>query len=154
LPLLVFGKNGYTLRMGAGDLLSAVRLKLEEFFWKTQRAVAAFFAQNRAKTLALWGIAGAVAVILIVAGTTAVLRKAGEETPESPEMFSAERIPGEAFFLPEEPDFLPPAILYRERKNQWTAEDAAPFWTDPAVLDSDWRDNVEKYIDKLLESVP
>jgi hypothetical protein len=140
--------------MGAGDLLDALHLKLEELFWETRRAVTAFGARKRAKVLALWGLAGAAVLVLVVAVTTAVLNRTDEEAPEIPEMFSAERIPGEAFFLPGEPDFLPPALLYRERKKQWTAEDAAPFWTDPAVLDEDWDTNVEEYVDKLLESVP
>jgi hypothetical protein len=140
--------------MGAGDLFGAVRLKLQELFGETRGAAAAFFARKRAKTLVLGGLAGVVALMLIIVVMTAVLNKTGEKAPEIPEMFSAERIPGEAFFLPEEPDFLPPALLYRAPKKRWAAEDAAPFWTDPAVLDDDWPHKVEEYVDKLLESVP
>jgi hypothetical protein len=140
--------------MGAGDLLDSVRLKLEEPFWEIRGAIAAFIAQKRTKAYVLFGLAGAAVLILLAVVTVIVLSKAGEKTSESPAMFSAEKIPMDEFFLPGEPDFLPPVLLYREQRKQWTAEDAAPFWTDPSTLDDDWRNKVENYVDKLLESVP
>jgi hypothetical protein len=140
--------------MGAGDLLDAVRLKLEELLWEIRDAIAAFITQKRTKAYVLFGLAGAAVLILLVVVTTSILNKVSEKTSESPAMFSAERIPMEEFFLSDEPDFLPPVLLYREQREQWTAEDAAPFWTDPSTLDDDWRNKVENYVDKLLESVP
>jgi hypothetical protein len=146
--------------MGAGDILDAIRLKFEDLFDKTRRAVAGFvgpIVQKRTKVFVLFGLAGGAVLILLVVVTVAILNKTGEkasQTRETQEMFSSERIPGDELFLPGEPDFLPPVLLYREQKERWTGEDAAPFWTDPATLDDDWRGKVEEYIDRLLESVP
>jgi hypothetical protein len=163
LPVHFFRKTGYTLRMGVGDIFDAARLKLEDIFDKTRRAVAgsagpvSFIVQKRTKVSVLFGLAGGVVFILLIVVTTVVLNKAGEKKAEARgtrEMFSVERIPGDEFFLPDEPDFLPPVLLYREQKERWTDKDAAPFWTDPATLDDDWRSNVTEYIDRLLESVP
>jgi hypothetical protein len=140
--------------MGVGDLLDSARLKLEELLWEARRIVTAQAAQKRTKTYVLFGLAGITALILLIVVTTVVLNRAGGTPPETSEWFSSERIPREELFIPDEPDFLPPVQLYREQKKQWTAEDAAPFWTDPAVLDDDWRGKVEEYVDKLLERVP
>jgi hypothetical protein len=136
--------------VGAGDLLDAVRLKLEAFFWKERSVFAAFIARKNAKAYVLFGLV----LALVVIGTTVILKKAGETVPEVPSLFSAQRVPREEFFSPGEPDFLPPVLLYREQKERWTAEDAAPFWTDPATIDDNWRNKVEEYVEKLLESVP
>jgi hypothetical protein len=69
--------------------------------------------------------------------------------------FNPVPIPPEDLFLPEEPDFLPPVILERERREVWTAEDAEPFWYDPLEEGEEgWRDLVEKLVDDLLERVP
>jgi hypothetical protein len=64
-------------------------------------------------------------------------------------------IPLEDLFLPDEPDFLPPVILGRERREAWTAEDAEPFWYKPPKEgETEWRERVEQVIDELLERVP
>jgi hypothetical protein len=64
-------------------------------------------------------------------------------------------IPPEELFLPEEPDFLPGVIPGRERRDVWTAEDAAPFWYNPLEEGAaQWRDRIESVIDELLEHVP
>ena len=66
-----------------------------------------------------------------------------------------EALPGEDFFLPYEPDFVPDALLEREPKDGWTEEDARPFWTDPLEgNESFWRRRIESGIDSLLEHVP
>jgi hypothetical protein len=71
------------------------------------------------------------------------------------EVFKAAPIPPEDLFLPEEPDFLPPVILERERREVWTEEDAEPFWYRPLEDGEEvWREQVEKVIDDLLERVP
>lgn len=65
------------------------------------------------------------------------------------------RIPREELFLPEEPDFLPGVLPERERREAWTAEDAAPYWRDPLKSGEEpWRDQVESVIDDLLERAP
>ncbi|MDR0637987.1 MAG: hypothetical protein LBG27_03630 [Spirochaetaceae bacterium] len=142
--------------MGAGDLLDLVRLKLEELVWKTRQGHAAFIAQKRTKAYALFGLAGTGVIVLVVVVTIIALNlnADGAKPPEDSVLFPAGNISDEEFFVPGEPDFLPPVILYREPRKQWTNEDAAPFWTDPATLDDNWSNNVEKYVDKLLESVP
>jgi hypothetical protein len=140
--------------MGVGDILDAVRLKLEEFFWKAKGAFAALVARKRTQARILFGLSGIVAVILLVVVTILVLNAADKKVPDSPALFPAEKLSGDEFFLPDEPDFLPSVLLHRGQKERWTAEDAAPFWTDPATLDDNWGDKVEKYVDKLLESVP
>jgi hypothetical protein len=132
------------------DLLDVVRLKLEEFFWKARSVFAAFIARRKVKAYLLFGLALALVVVV----TAVILNKASEAVPEVPGLFSGQRIPREEFFIPEEPDFLPPVLLYREQKDRWTAENAAPFWTDPATIGDNWRNKVEKYVEKLLESVP
>lgn len=65
------------------------------------------------------------------------------------------RIPREELFFPDEPDFLPGVLLERERREVWTAEDAAPYWQDPLKSGEEpWRDQVESVIDDLLERAP
>jgi hypothetical protein len=65
------------------------------------------------------------------------------------------QIPPDELFFPEEPDFLPGVILERERRDSWTAEDAAPFWYNPLETgEEQWWDRVEAVIDELLEHVP
>jgi len=63
-------------------------------------------------------------------------------------------IPPDELFLPEEPDFLP-GVLTQIRRRVWTAGDAGPFWKDP-LKDGEqiWRDQIEKTIDDIMESVP
>ncbi|MDR1240033.1 MAG: hypothetical protein LBK27_07955 [Treponema sp.] len=65
------------------------------------------------------------------------------------------RIPPEELFLPDEPDFIPGVLLERERRETWTAGDAAPYWQDPLKNGEEpWREQAELIIDELLERVP
>ena len=65
------------------------------------------------------------------------------------------RIPAEDLFLPDEPDFVPGVILEREKRTQWTADDAMPWWQDPLKDgEQEWRDQIEKTVDEIMESVP
>lgn len=58
-------------------------------------------------------------------------------------------------FLGDEPDWLPPVLLYRSPVERWTAEDAEPFWTDPAEEDGEyWRRRLSEAADSVLEAVP
>jgi hypothetical protein len=64
-------------------------------------------------------------------------------------------IPPEDLFLPDEPDFIPGVMPERERRETWTADDAAPFWVDPLKNgEQQWRDRIEETIDKIMESIP
>jgi hypothetical protein len=85
--------------------------------------------------------------ILIAAGRPAAVTE--------PEVKISAPIPPEDLFLPEEPDFLPPVILGRERRDAWTADDAEPYWYNPLEEgEAGWREQVEKVVDELLERVP
>jgi len=65
------------------------------------------------------------------------------------------RIPAEDLFLPDEPDFVPGVILEREKRTQWTADDAMPWWQDPLKDgEQEWRDQIEKAVDEIMENVP
>jgi len=64
-------------------------------------------------------------------------------------------VPSEEIFLPEEPDFVPGVILERERRTEWTEEDAKEYWRDPLKEgEEQWREKIEGEIDKYLERVP
>jgi hypothetical protein len=64
-------------------------------------------------------------------------------------------VPPEELFLPEEPDFLPPVILERPRREAWTVEDAEAHWYNPLEQGEEaWRERVEQVIEELLERVP
>jgi hypothetical protein len=107
-----------------------------------------------------------ILAVLVLAGGFAVLAAgisgapaSGRPVPAGPSpeagIFNPLPIPPEDLFLPEEPDFLPPVILERERREAWTAEDAAPFWYNPLEEgEEEWRELVEEAIDDLLERVP
>jgi hypothetical protein len=82
-------------------------------------------------------------------------RPAPARPPAGAGTFNPLPIPPEDLFLPEEPDFLPPVILDRGRRETWTAEDAEPFWYDPLEGgEEEWRELVERVVDDLLERVP
>jgi hypothetical protein len=64
-------------------------------------------------------------------------------------------IPPDEIFLPEEPDFVPGVILERERRTEWTEQDALEYWRDPLREgEEQWREKIETEIDKYLERVP
>jgi hypothetical protein len=141
--------------MGAGDLLDSIRLKVDEFVWGAKGKIAALVVQKRTKkekSRILLGITGMGAVVLVAVVITIVLSMA--DRPLEPETRYNGAVPDEEFFLPDEPDFLPPVILFRERKDRWTDGDAAPYWTDPAAFGGDWDEKVENYVDTLLEGIP
>jgi len=99
-----------------------------------------------------------VPVILILFITGASLMS--KDKPVKPAALPASsamsrRIPAEDLFLPDEPDFVPGVILEREKRTQWTAEDALPWWQDPLKDgEQEWRDQIEKTVDEIMESVP
>jgi len=64
-------------------------------------------------------------------------------------------IPPEELFLPDEPDFVPGVMLGRERRYEWTAEDAEPWWQNPlADGEEQWRTQIERMVDEIMEGVP
>jgi hypothetical protein len=97
----------------------------------------------------------ALAAVLVML-TAGLSRRAPPEGPAAPAgVFRPAPIPPDELFLPEEPDFLPPVILERERREAWAQEDAEPFWYRPLEDGGEfWREQAEKVIDDLLERVP
>ena len=97
-----------------------------------------------------------VIVLLVIFGAS-MLSKNGSVKPGASPAGSVmtQRIPAEELFLPDEPDFVPGVILEREKRTQWTADDAMPWWQDPLKDgEQEWRDQIEKTVDVIMESVP
>jgi len=64
-------------------------------------------------------------------------------------------IPAEDLFLPDEPDYIPGVLLKRDRRANWTEENAMEFWQDPLKNgEEQWREKIESSIDDYLERVP
>jgi hypothetical protein len=64
-------------------------------------------------------------------------------------------IPAEDLFLPDEPDYIPGVLLQRDRRSNWTEEDASEYWQDPLKYgEEQWREKIESSIDEYLERVP
>jgi hypothetical protein len=77
---------------------------------------------------------------------------AGDEISRA---FEIRPIPAEELFLPGEPDFLPGVVPERERREVWTAEDAAPFWTDPMDAGPElYVESIRKAVDEMMERIP
>jgi len=102
----------------------------------------------------------AIGVPVILALFIAGVSLMSEHKPVKPAALPASsaisrRIPAEDLFLPDEPDFVPGVILEREKRTQWTADDAMPWWQDPLKDgEQEWRDQIEKTVDDIMESVP
>ena len=102
------------------------------------------------------------ALLLLVLGLVMLLamnnnseRKEFPAAARFPEDLPKQTIPSGDLFLGEEPDFIPPVLLERERRQSWTAEDASPFWQDPLERGEEpWRERIESAIDELLEGFP
>jgi hypothetical protein len=96
-----------------------------------------------------------VVLLLFITGAV-LLSKDATVRPEIPaSSITTRRIPAEDLFLPDEPDFVPGVILEREKRTQWTADDAMPWWQDPLKDgEQEWRDQIEKIVDEIMESVP
>ena len=94
-----------------------------------------------------------VFVPLITVFAVKISRGAAYEA-ELPSAYTRKVVEEGDIFLPEEPDFLPDALLPRERRPSWTVEDARPYWTNPADAGKAfWLENAEKTIDTLLENI-
>jgi hypothetical protein len=97
-----------------------------------------------------------VIMILVVAGISMSSKDTPVEKPAAAPVNSAatRRIPSEDLFIPEEPDFVPGVLLEREKREQWSVDDAMPWWQDPLKDgDQEWRDQIEKTVDEIMENV-
>jgi hypothetical protein len=100
----------------------------------------------------LFCLGGILVLLICLITIKLVMGSPGEEEPgEAVEL----AIPPEDLFFPGEPDFVPSLLLEREPRRFWTPDDIGPFWQDPAALGLDqWRKEMERVIDKLMEDVP
>jgi hypothetical protein len=141
--------------MGMADAVDKIRLKIEELLWELKQR-AGKLPREKIKLFARVGLAAVAALVVIIVVTSIVISASVKnEKKETFDFLPPDKVAAEDFFLPPEPDFLPPVLLERAPRLEWTAEDAAPFWTDPASLgEGIWQQKVREYVDKLLESVP
>ena len=95
-------------------------------------------------------------LILIISVLMSIKKPVQVETPDITGRITVIiPIPAEEIFLPDEPDFIPGVLLYREQRSSWTSEDAQEFWQDPLTIGEEvWRERLEAAIDEFLESVP
>jgi len=97
-----------------------------------------------------------IILLLFITGITLSIKdKTAKPVPPPASNVITRRIPAEDLFLPAEPDFVPNVMLDRERRTQWTADDAMPWWQDPLKDgEQEWRDQIEKTVDEIMENVP
>jgi hypothetical protein len=117
------------------------------------------FAHKEPKLMFL-GAGGVVLVLVVIVLVIVILSRSGGgpgsmgDSDAIAGLFENE-LSGEEFFLGEEPDFLPQALLERNRRDSWTAEDASPFWTDPMEEGPRaYEDLMKDVVDRIMERVP
>jgi hypothetical protein len=126
------------------------------------REAAEFFRGHRKPALIGLTACGAFLILCASVALVSGRNNAGNaETGDAEDLrgaFGPHSVPVEEFFLPGEPDFLPETIREREKREAWTAEDAEPFWADPAgpgAADAgEYTDLMSTVIDDLMERVP
>jgi hypothetical protein len=99
----------------------------------------------------------AIFVVLLTLSVIISIRKPDGEgiSPENKRERINLAIPAEELFLPDEPEFLPGALLERERRTSWTEQSAVEYWQDPLRSgEEQWREKIETAIDEFLERVP
>jgi len=134
-----------------GDKITELRSRLKE---KLDKLLAKLPAERRIILALVIGVP--VILLLLIIGVS----RLSKEKPVKPKALPASnvitrRIPAEELFLPDEPDFVPGVILGREKRTQWTADDAMPWWQDPLKDgEQEWRDQIEKTVDDIMEKVP
>jgi hypothetical protein len=64
-------------------------------------------------------------------------------------------LPMEELFLAEEPDFLPPVLFERPRRDSWTLLDAEAYWEDPLNEGPELYEGIiRRIMDGIMEKVP
>ncbi|MDR1908844.1 MAG: hypothetical protein LBQ35_02890 [Spirochaetaceae bacterium] len=104
---------------------------------------------GRGKLLLFCGAGAGGALILCITVILTLGGRDGERRNE-PAIAGFYEIPPEELFLPDEPDFLPSLLLERERRDSWTPEDVAPFWTDPLI---EGREPYERIVNRVLDGI-
>jgi hypothetical protein len=95
--------------------------------------------------------------VLLTLSVVISMKSAGgkEKAPKPYESVIYAPIPAEELFLPDEPDYIPGALLERERRSNWTDENASEYWQDPLKYgEEQWREKIETSIDEFLERIP
>jgi len=97
-----------------------------------------------------------VVLLLIIIGASLLSTDASAKNKVlSASSVMSRRVPAEDLFIPEEPDFVPGVLLEREKREQWSVDDAAHWWQDPLRDgEQEWRDQIEKTVDDIMEKVP
>ena len=154
-----------SLAAGFTTFLGGFIGKIESFFLELRERIPGVAERLLQKIPQEYRRAAAVAavvitVMLLMAGMGTLLLSRGGSgvredfvAPDAPPVRFV--IPPEELFSPDEPDFVPGVTAERERRNAWTEEDAAPWWRDPLKNgEQNWRDQIEKNVDEILEGVP
>jgi hypothetical protein len=141
--------------MGLTEFIFNLKWFLGDLF---DKPLGVFKKWRRQKTAGIFVICFAALVLvipLIVIVTVKIISATPDKETATEYVFKPGPVAVEDIFIPEEPDFLPPALLEQERKNVWTEEDASKFWTDPEEFPNEfWRDRISDSIDRLLEPLP
>ena len=113
----------------------------------------------RNRRLVIIAAMGTLAVLILILIGTAFFANSGREPLAVTAVPAGESrqtlIPPDELFLPDEPDFVPGVLLERERRGEWTADDAKPWWQDPLKDGEDpWRNLIEQTVDEIMEKIP
>jgi hypothetical protein len=150
--------------MGVRDIVWLLTRKIpgqiQDWARKIIQEKAPVFFQTRRKTVLL--ALGGAALVALLGFVLAVLMQGNVRSArtasaagELTESFKPLPIAPEDIFLLEEPDALPEFIPARPRREAWTADDAAEYWTDPlSGQEALWRDRFGAAVEDMLEAVP
>jgi len=128
------------------EIVGRVRLIQERFH--------SFSAEEKRRFLII--CAAALSLLLIITVIISISTHYREKkSAENKRAVILTPIPPEELFLPDEPDFLPEVILERDRRLDWTEQDASQYWQDPLMYgEEQWREKIEAAVDEMLERVP
>jgi len=144
------GEFFHWLREETSDLMSTLKEKLNYFI--------TLIPLDRRIVISV--MAGIPVVLLVIIGVSLSSTGASADTSAKsearpPDNAMSRRIPAEDLFIPEEPDFVPGVILEREKREQWSVDDAMAWWQDPLRDgEQEWRDEIEKNVDDIMEKTP
>ena len=97
----------------------------------------------------------AVLILIFVVFSFSRGKSDGQEISVVTNVPSGIFIPQDELFLPDEPDFIPGVLPERDRRAEWTVDDAALWWRDPLNNgEENWRNHIEKIVDEIMGSVP
>jgi hypothetical protein len=148
--------------MKLAELVYNLKWFLSGLLDKPSKAFEKRLAQKKIRMIVICSAFLIIAVPLVIAVISKIMLTADSKKNTMNNVFSFDSnvfsfdpiAPGD-FFIAEEPDFLPPVMLEQERKEAWSIEDAAEFWTPPSEFSHEfWRDEVSDSIDRLLEPLP